>query len=278
MAELPIIIGGFYRSGTSLLRRLLDAHSAVHCGPEIKFFKNLHNDFPADPLGHVRLFSTLPSLGLGSEEILDIFGGALIAAHEAAASKAGKSRWADKDPENVLYLEEWQRLLPGGFFFVHVVRHPLDTLASLLEVGFRKTVPPSFEEKVESLKRFVQAGADYEERYPATSLRIRYEDMVTEPEATLANLFNGLSLRWESEVLEKFNLPQRGSGVEDPKVSATRNVHDFSVGRWRRDLTRKEVATALRILGADEFQGYPLPAFQRSRWSRWRLLFHNNPD
>jgi hypothetical protein len=217
-------------------------------------------------------------LGLGSEEILDIFGGALIAAHEAAASKAGKSRWADKDPENVLYLEEWQRLLPGGFFFVHVVRHPLDTLASLLEVGFRKTVPPSFEEKVESLKRFVQAGADYEERYPATSLRIRYEDMVTEPEATLANLFNGLSLRWESEVLEKFNLPQRGSGVEDPKVSATRNVHDFSVGRWRRDLTRKEVATALRILGADEFQGYPLPAFQRSRWSRWRLLFHNNPD
>ncbi|MBN1141572.1 MAG: sulfotransferase [Deltaproteobacteria bacterium] len=276
MNELPIVVGGFYRSGTSLLRRLLDAHSAIHCGPEVKFFKNLHGDFFNDPLEHARLFTTLPSLGLGPEEILEIFGGAMIAAHEAAADKAGKRRWADKDPENVLYLEEWRRLLPGGFFFIHVVRHPLDALASLQEVGFWKTVPSPFEERVKLLQRFVQAGVDYAKHYPETSLQIRYEDLVTEPEATLKSLLQRLGLGWEPAILRDFYLPQRMRGLEDPKVSATRGVHDSSLGRWRRDFGRREIAIALRILG-DDFQGYPLAEIRpggNGLFQRLRFFFH----
>lgn len=39
-SQQPIIIGGCYRSGTTLLRRLLDSHSNVHCRPEVKFFND----------------------------------------------------------------------------------------------------------------------------------------------------------------------------------------------------------------------------------------------
>jgi Sulfotransferase family len=36
----PIVVGGCYRSGTSLVRRLLDSHPRIHCGPEVKLFRD----------------------------------------------------------------------------------------------------------------------------------------------------------------------------------------------------------------------------------------------
>jgi hypothetical protein len=50
MRPHPITIGGFYRSGTSLLRRILDSHSRIHCGPEVKFTRDFFGDYPHDPL------------------------------------------------------------------------------------------------------------------------------------------------------------------------------------------------------------------------------------
>jgi hypothetical protein len=254
---LPIIVGGFYRSGTTLLRRLLDAHSRIHCGPEVKFFKDLWGDYLDDPLGHVRLFSTLPSLGLEPDEIRNIFGRAFVEAHELAARKADKIRWADKNPENVLYLEQWQHLLPNGFAFIHVVRHPMDVLASLLEIGFPKAVPSIFEDKVKFLGTFLDAGFRYETLHPGTSLRVRYEDLVAAPATALEHLFNWLGEDFETQVLDNFNHAERGQGIEDPKVTTTASVHDRSVGRWRIDLTSEQVEIARDILGSS-FSSYTI--------------------
>ena len=249
MKALPIIVGGFYRSGTSLIRRLLDAHSRIHCGPEVKFFKDLRGDYLNDPLSHVRLFSTLPSLGLEMGEIRDIFGKAFVKAHEIAAGKAGKPRWADKNPENVLYLEEWRHLLPDGFVFVHVVRNPLDALASLLEIGFPKAVPAAFEDKIKLLSTYIDAGSKYEALHPEMSFRVQYEDLVTSPTTTLESLFHWLGEDFEPHVLLNFNSTARGRGIEDPKVVATERVHTRSVGRWRTDLTSIQIELAENILG-----------------------------
>lgn len=248
-SELPIVVGGFYRSGTSLVRRLLDAHSRIHCGPEVKFFKDFYGDYPRDELRHVRLFGTLASLGLTPAELLPLFGGAFVAAHELAARKAGKARWADKNPENVLYLRQWQGLLPGGFLFVHVVRHPLDALASLKEVGFPKAVPPGFADKARLFLDFHRAAVAHSGAFPDSSIQVRYEDLTTRPEETLVRLFAGLGEVFEPAVLSDFFLAERGAGIEDPKVARTRSVHAQSVGRWRADLDAAERSAAEEILG-----------------------------
>src|SRR3712207_6523404 len=115
----PIIVGGCHRSGTSLLRRMLDAHSRIHCGPEVKFFRDFFGDYAADPLRHLR-FTTSARLAFPQVDLLGILGRAFLELHRAAASLAGKPRWADKNPENVLYLGEWQRLLADEWLLVHV--------------------------------------------------------------------------------------------------------------------------------------------------------------
>ena len=118
----PIIVGGCHRSGTSLVRRLLNAHSAIHCGPEVKFFRDFFGDYPDDTLKPFRFLATARSI-LPEDELLEIAGAAFVAIHERAARRAGKRRWADKAPENVLHLAEWRRILGDDWLLDFAKKH-----------------------------------------------------------------------------------------------------------------------------------------------------------
>ncbi len=245
----PVIIGGFYRSGTSLLRRLIDAHPEIHCPPEVKFFKDMDNDYIEDPLRHVRFFTTVRKMGLSRDELISIFGPSFIRAHEVAARKLGKKRWADKNPENLLYLNEWHSLLRGKMQFVFVIRNPLDTIASLLETPFPKTVPKPFEDKVALLVKFIKAGMDFLDNHPSDSFVIKYEDMVCHAEGILIRMFTFLGEEFHKDVLTEFASNKRQRGVEDPKVKKSRSIYQSSIGRWKNDLTSKQIEYINRQTG-----------------------------
>jgi Sulfotransferase family len=240
-AEPPIIVGGCFRSGTSLVRRLLNSHSRIHCGPEVKFFRDFTGDYIDDRHRHLRFFTTVRGLGLDDAMLLDLFGRAFIEAHRAAARSQGKPRWADKSPENVLYMDAWWRLLNGQLRFVHCVRHPIDTLASLKEAGFPLTVPSRFEDKVSLWRRYVEAGLAFEEAHRQVSFRLRYEDLATATEPTLRRLMAFLGEQFEPQQLNFNSLPHQ-PGLEDPKVAQTQAVHARSVGRGAASLDPLEVA------------------------------------
>jgi hypothetical protein len=241
----PIIIGGFYRSGTSLLRRILDAHSHIHCPPEIKFFRDFYGDYFTDDLKHLRFFTTLRSIGLSEEDLIEIYGAAFIRSHELAARRLHKKRWGDKTPENLLYLNSWFKLLRGKMFFIFVVRDPLDTIASLIEVGFPKTIPSAFEEKIELLKKYVEKGLSFAKEHSNISHVVRYEDIVQDSESTLVNLFHFIGEKFEEGVLENFSNKERQSGIEDPKILRERYIHDKSIGRGKNDLTDEQIRFTL---------------------------------
>ncbi|MEW6323751.1 MAG: sulfotransferase [Nitrospirota bacterium] len=236
----PIIIGGCYRSGTSLLRRMLDSHSRIYCGPEVKFFKDFYGDYLRDPLSHVRFFKTVRDLGIEDAVLLRLFGTPWVEAHRIAAHQQGKSRWADKNPENVLYLTQWDVLLEGRFLFVHCVRDPLDTLASIQEARFPLAIPEDFDGRVAVYRTFVKAGLEFEARAPGRSVRVRYEELVEEPRQCLSRLMDGLGEKFEEGMLS-FNANRHQKGLEDPKVASTTEVHRRSLGRGRRDLTKEQI-------------------------------------
>lgn len=255
----PIIIGGFYRSGTSLVRRLFDSHPAICCGPEVKFFRDFFDNYPADPLAHLRFFSSTRSMGLEEKQLLDIFGQAFIKCHELAAQMSGKRRWADKNPENLLYLPQWHQLLGDNFNFVHVVRNPLDTLASLNEAGFRKTIPEAFEDKVELYHEYLDAAQRFNDDSKVKALLVRYEDLVAAPRETLTRLLSQLGETYDECMLEGFYQQQRRSGLEDQKVSHTRSIHAHSISRWKNDLNPQQQQLVIsrlepwfRIFGYDD--------------------------
>ena len=117
--------------------------------------------------------------------------------------RSGKSRWADKAPENVLYLAAWERLLGHEWLMVQVGRNPLDTIASMREAEFSLTLP-------------------------------RELDDLTCLMEWLGEPFDGRRLT--------FNDEPRGEGLEDPKIAATFGVHAASAGCWRSRLAGPEAA------------------------------------
>ena len=253
--EWPIVIGGCHRSGTSLVRRVLDTHSRIHCGPEVPFLRDFHGDYREDQLRHLR-YATAAKM-LVPNEALALLGAGFVRLHERAAERAGKGRWADKAPENVLYTADWERLLDGPWLFVHVVRNPLDTVASMQEAGFPLTLPPDLRGRVAHYLRYAEAGFDYSVRYPARARTVTYEQIVAAPEYELARL-----MEWLGEELEPrqllFNTVAHERGLEDPKIASTTRVHDESVGRWRTILT---------------------PGDAREVWDRTRALWRRmDPD
>jgi hypothetical protein len=238
-SDWPIVVGGCHRSGTSLLRRILDTHSRIHCGPEVKFFRDFYGDYFDDPLRPYRFPITARSL-LPEDDLLEVLGRAFVTVHEEAARRAGKPRWADKAPENVVYLEQWQRLLGNEWLLLHAVRNPLDTLASMDEVGFPLTFPADLEGRVAFYRRYTQAGLDFGARFPDRYIGVVYEQLVASPEAVVHTLMTSLGEEPEGDQLA-FNAVGHETGLEDPKIAGTDGIHRQSVDRWRGHLTSDQV-------------------------------------
>lgn len=234
----PVIIGGCHRSGTSLVRRIINAHSRFFCGPEIKFFRDLHGDYLGDPVRHGRFFHSAQVL-CTPEKLLELFGPAYIALLRQAADHAGKPRWADKNPENVLYLSQWERLLGNDWLFLQVARHPLDTLASIKEVRFPYAIPAGLDERIAFYLRYIEAGLEFGKAYPERHFLLRYEELVRAPQEMLDRL-----MAWTGEAFEvgqlTYNSFPQPRGLEDPKVDRCPRIHGDSIGRWHEMLTPQE--------------------------------------
>jgi len=237
--EYPIIVGGCHRSGTTLVRRILNAHSGIYCGAEIKFFRDFYGDYFDDPLRRLRFIESARH-ALPDDELFTLLGSAFVALHERAAVIAGKRRWADKNPENVLYLGQWNRLLGERWLFVHVVRNPLDTLASIREREFPLSVPTDLEGAVEHYKRYTQAGVAYSKRKQPHCFRVQYEMLIHHPKETARHL-----MEWLGEELEpsQLNLPPRGDHrPAEESATATRDeVSVDRIQRWQKILSPDEV-------------------------------------
>jgi Sulfotransferase family len=237
-SDWPIVVGGCHRSGTSLLRQLLDAHPRIHCGPEITFFRDPYAGYFEDPLRHLRFTTTARSI-LPEDDLLEILGGAFVALHERAARKADKARCADKAPENVLYTDGWQRLLGDCWVLVQVVRNPLDTLASMKEARFPLTFPPDLDGRIDFYRRYTEAGLDFGDRNPERYRRVVYEELCATPGEALAGLMSWLAESVDARQLA-LEHDRHAAGLEDPKVAGTTAVHQQSVGRWSATLTEEE--------------------------------------
>jgi hypothetical protein len=258
----PIIVGGCYRSGTSLARRLLDAHPNIHCGTEVKLFRDFYSDYLGveDPIAHLRFMATARTL-VPEGELLEILGAALVEMHERAARAAGKPRWADKVPENAVFLEQWRRILGDEWIFLHVVRNPLDTLASIEDAGFPRSIPAGLDERIDLYVEYARAGLRFAEECPDRYVRLRCEHLVMEPEAALRELMEALGECFVARQLDLNAFPHQ-HGLEDPKAGEASEIHRDGLGRWHGVLDLHQAATIVRRTGALWARlapGVPLP-------------------
>jgi len=189
--DRPIFIVGCARSGTTLLRMMLDSHPRISCGEETKFLADL-----APILGqHWRLLETYGyDRGWWLDRIRDFYGGF----QEDYRERRGKVRWAEKTPTYTMHLDFVEALFPDAQY-VHVLRDGHDVVASFRERwGYMAGVRAAnsvWAHYVRTARTFGTALP------PGRYHELRYEALVGDPEPTMRALLDFLGEPWDDQVL-----------------------------------------------------------------------------
>ena len=243
-SELPLVlIGGCGRSGTTLLREMLNRHSKLFCGPETSMFglpfwpKNISKMWNLDE-------KILNSNAQAAENLVNFAEDFYI----EQSSQAGKARPADKTPNNVRVIGKLLTWFPKGRF-IHIIRDGRDVACSLrnhpkekIENG--KIVPSLINRPiVECAQRWLNdtsSGLVYR-RHPRYH-EIKYEDLVTEPEAVLIGLCKFLGEDYQPSMVDPSASQSDNMGVGRlvNNQNSKEKVSSRSLGRWRDDLTENE--------------------------------------
>jgi hypothetical protein len=201
---------GMNRSGTTLLRMMLDSHPQLAIPPETHFVPSLikavrDEGTPEAALEAMKAHREWGDFGFSDQEVLSWFrsreklrpGDAVRAFYDAYAKRVGKPRWGDKTPKYVMNMPQIQRALPEAHF-VHVVRDGRDVALSVLDRTVRDIdaahVAGRWKKKV-SKARAVAARLDH-------YLEMRYEDLVLETEPTLRRVCEFIDLDFDPGMLD----------------------------------------------------------------------------
>jgi hypothetical protein len=196
---------------------------------------------------------------------------------ETIAHKQGVHRWAECTPLHLLYLPLIKSLIPEALI-VHIIRDGRDVAVSLDKIGWIRPYPWDRNRSVITAGIFwrwiVSKGLAYGRSMGHDYTEVHYEDLVAQPQQTLARLGEFLQHDLDYDRIQKASL----GSLQSPNSSFKddRTTTDFSpVGRWKTVLTEPEVKdleTAISdLLGNLNYQ-LETPREQLTKTSAVRLM------
>ncbi len=267
----PIFVLGSPRSGTSILTWCLGQHPNIIPQEESNWLGSFAIHAASGyQRGSARgAHGQLSAIGVGREEFLALFGqtiNELILSHRkqfqmqraqlgldvppftiSRSPNEPKSRWVDGTPEYSFYICGLRKLFPEALF-VHLVRDVTAVVRSLLNFfpNGRNRLVANEQAAYEYWLRRVTACVEAEQAYgPDVVYRMRYSDIVEQPESAVTSLLGFLGEPYAPECLEP--LAKR---INSANVPADFNARDLA--------TDPAVVAQAREL-SDHLQSSPQP-------------------
>lgn len=183
----PVFILGSPRSGTSMLHWALLQHDALWGSEESEFLLPFARALgPAYDRGmQFTPHSWLAQQKVSKEEFAASVGLGLSALY---ASRSGGKRWVEQTPSYSTVALELACMFPAAQF-LHIVRDGRQVADSM-----RRMWGWSMAEAAGQWYDHVSAVLKLEQQYPARVLRMRYEELVAEPQQQLPPVFGFLHL------------------------------------------------------------------------------------
>jgi hypothetical protein len=271
---MPYIIG-VSRSGTTMLRLLLDKNPLLAITPETRWLIPAIEILQSNPsnisrfreilIGH----STWADMHIDNDQ-LDI----ILSLHDAYnpmetlrkiyfyyAKAQGKSRVGDKTPLHILSLHKIASAFPEARF-IHIIRDGRDVALSMRSVWWVQN------KDIRDLAKF-WTWRIHEARQQAQFLphymEVKYEDLLQESEMILKKIALFIEIPFDSvqmnahltaanRLLELTDLNHFGETISS---STRRSVHKLTsfppdknrMGGWRKELTEEEIVSFERIAG-----------------------------
>jgi len=248
----PVFVLCAGRSGSTLVRFLLDAHPDLACPPETKLpwlARQLAaawaviEDTPPSAAVQAAEPANGADDGALSEPVAEGLRRSLDPMIASYLARRGKHRYCDKSLGTAQHAGLLLRIWPGARF-ICLYRHPMDVIGSGLEAspwgltgyGFEPYVASPQDNNVAALARYwldyTTAIVAAEERFTDRCLPVRYEDLVTHPDHEAGRMFDFIGVRPVPGIADRcFRLDHQRFGPGDYKIWNTAQVSTGSIGR-----------------------------------------------
>ncbi|MCK4873976.1 MAG: sulfotransferase [Phycisphaerales bacterium] len=226
-SELPVLIVGMPRSGTSLVEQILASHPCVHGAGELDDVRLIAKSLPR----RLRSDGGYPAcVQHVTPSILDDISRSHL--DQLAQLSPDSTRITDKFPENYLHLGLIALLFPQARI-IHCTRHPLDTCLSCYfeDFGPRHQYSRSLSSLGRQYLQYQRLMAHWHTVLDLPILDVAYEDVVADLDGAARQLIDFAGLAWDDACL-RFHETQRV--VRTLSYDQVRQpIYTKSVGRYR---------------------------------------------
>ena len=224
---VPIFIVGMPRSGTTLLERILGAHSDVKDAGELSDF-TCQLRWMCDQFGP-------PMLDLALAKKAEDLDWAQLGQRYLQHTQwhaAGKSFYTDKLPANFLNVGFIAKALPQAKI-LHMVREPMDVCFSNLKELFAMGYPHSYDQAdmADHYIGYRRLMAHWHQQLPGRILDVDYAELVTTPEEVARKVLSYCGLAWQDGVID---IQNRTSAVSTASsVQVREPIHRRFLAQWQ---------------------------------------------
>ena len=206
----PFVVG-VGRSGTTLLRLMLDAHPELAIPPETHFVpavieRGRSGQGPAALIAEMAASRGWPELGVPAERVAERAAAVpragavdvLRAFYALYAESRGKPRWGDKTPAYVAHMRTIGGVLSEARF-VHLIRDGRDVALSRRRRGMGEGKPIA--DTARLWRRRIEGARKQARRLRGRYIELRYEDLVADPEGALRRVCELVDLGYDPAML-----------------------------------------------------------------------------
>jgi hypothetical protein len=258
--ERPIFIVGSPRSGTTLLRNLLNRHPAIAICRATDFYHYVYlrqrsfGDL-SDLRNRERLTKEYLSLQRIQRMQVDLKALGDILLRDGISYPAffaclwryyaevhGKRRCGEKNARHAMFTEALCEWYPGARI-LHIVRDPRDAVASLMRMPFAPN------NAIGATRLWLSHNlAAHRSRHRPQYLGLRYERLVADPEGELKRICKFVGEEYSPDML----VPNHDSTADRPWLHrAQERVTQERVERWREELCAADVSLVEWTMGAN---------------------------
>lgn len=262
----PIFITGVYRTGTTLLSRILDAHSDLSVTYDsVHFMRFCYGEYlpVSEKKNYIKLLQDIKERcearwersidmepvikRLDKRENVD-YATIYNEVMSHLLLNEGKSAWGEKTLIAWSQIPIFLKMFPDGKA-IQVIRDPRDVISSNKKLTYEPGL--RYLDACFACLSSMRAAIYYERNLPKDSyMTVRYEDLVREPEETTKQVCKMLNVPFEEAMVnaEKFRDYKGQSWEKNTSYNGlTNKISDESVGRYLNFLNAVEIFFAEMI-------------------------------
>ena len=237
--HVPVMLGGFLRSGTTLLDTILMGHPSVQVREEEAMISRIE-----EGVGDIGNLANLTPAQIGA--MRDVYYAELSRGGEVPNDAV----LIDKYPLMTVRAAYIHRAFPDAKY-IFTLRHPCDVVLSCYMQNFKVTRAMSAFLRLETAAQFYDVVMQHWEQarkvLPLNVHTIRYEDMVEDLEGELRPLIDFIGVDWDDSLLDHQKTAKDRGYIRTPSYAqVTEKVYSRSSGRWTK--YREQLAPILPVL------------------------------